>query len=302
MQPLDVQHYTFLGLPHSIEEAEVVILPVQSDKAASAKSGAADGPREIIHASWKVRGYDEELKTDITDRVKIATHVALAASLYPYDMICRIEGLTLNLLRKGKFVFGLGGDHSLSAGFIRAHKKFQKEPFAVLHFDAHADFRHMFEGSIWSHACVMRRVSEWEIPIVSVGVRSVSRDVAEELKRRDNPKIFWGRSPSLDWRRPLEDLASDILREISAEKVYVTFDVDCLDISEIGGCTGTPEPRGLKRDQVEAIFKKVAQEKEVIGGDLMEFRPCGEATFAYAVSMARLIYQFLTYTFHYQKK
>lgn len=302
MQPLDVQHYTFLGLPYRVEEADVVIVPVQSDKAASSKAGTADGPREIIHASWKVRGYDEELGVDITDYVKIATHVALAPSIYPYENICRVERLTLDLLNHGKFVFGLGGDHSLSAGFVRAHKRFQIKPFAVLHFDAHADFRPIFEGSIWSHACVMRRIGEWGIPIVSVGVRNISQDVAEYLKKVDNPRIFWARSSSLDWRRPLEDLASEISEAIPSERVYVTFDVDCLDLSEIGGCTGTPEPRGLRRDQVEAIFKKVAQNKTIIGGDVMEFRPCGEATFAYAVSIARLIYQFLTYTFHFQKR
>jgi len=47
---------------------------------------------------------------------------------------------------------------------------------SVLHIDAHADLRSEYTGTVLSHACVMRRVREMNIPTVSIGIRSLSAE------------------------------------------------------------------------------------------------------------------------------
>ena len=297
----DTQPYTFFGKTYTTDEADVVIVPVQFDRTASFKGGAAYGPREIIMASWQLEEYDMEMRWNLADSVKIATHPELAPAIYVYDMICRVEEVALRLLQEGKFVFGLGGDHSLSAGFVRAQKKYRRNPFTILHFDAHSDFRHSYEGSIWSHACVARRWSDWEIPLVQIGIRSTTEDIVKEQEKRRkagmNISVFPAFHPIFASHYIPDHTVHEILHAIKTTDVYVSIDVDCFDISEIGSSTGTPVPGGLRRRQVENILREVGRQRNIIGGDLVEFRPSGEGTFAYAFSMAELIYKFFTYAF-----
>lgn len=302
---LETQIYTFFGKTYTVDEADVVILPVQFDRTASFKAGAAYGPREIIMASWQLEEYDMELQWSLADKVKIATHPELAPTIYVYDMICRVEVAALQLLRSGKFLFGLGGDHSISTGLVRAQKKCNKKPFTVLHFDAHSDFRHSYEDSIWSHACVARRWSDWGIPLVQVGIRSTTKEIVDEQEKRrkagSHIAVFPAFHPMFSTYFVQDHMVYDILHAIKTTDVYVSIDVDCFDVSEIGSTTGTPVSNGLRKRQVEKILREVGRQRNIIGADLMEFRPSGEGTFAYAFSMAELIYKFLAFIFYDRK-
>ena len=58
---------------------------------------------------------------------------------------------------------------------------------AVCYLDAHGDLREEWEGSRFSHACVLRRIAELQLPIFHLGLRSFSREEADLV--RDNPLI-----------------------------------------------------------------------------------------------------------------
>ena len=63
--------------------------------------------------------------------------------------------------------------------------------------------------------------------------------------------------------------------------------------------TGTPEPGGLSWNQALVLLKKVAQEKNIVGFDVVELcpRPCDHAPDYLA---AKLIYKLLSYKFEGQ--
>lgn len=78
---------------------------------------------------------------------------------------------TLKYIRQGKFVVGIGGEHSITTGFVRAHAEVYND-LTVLQLDAHSDLRPEYNGSQYNHACVMSRVAEI-CPFVQVGIRSM---------------------------------------------------------------------------------------------------------------------------------
>jgi len=94
-------------------------------------------------------------------------------ALGPEAMCERVEKAVAWILDQGKLPAILGGEHSISAGAVRAaHRRHRR--LSVLQLDAHADMRDTYLDSPFSHACVMRRIREL-CPAVSVGIRSMTR-------------------------------------------------------------------------------------------------------------------------------
>src|SRR5690606_19124611 len=87
---------------------------------------------------------------------------------------------SLALLKQGKKVGLIGGDHSTPLGFIKALAAVHGS-FGVLQIDAHADLRKAYEGFTYSHASIMYNVLEM-IPEVSKLVQVGIRDYCEEEK------------------------------------------------------------------------------------------------------------------------
>ena len=83
----------------------------------------------------------------------------------------------------GKIPVMLGGEHTVTYAALKALKDAGEE-FGVIQFDAHADLRDTYEGDKFSHACVMRRAIEMELPLFQIGVRSLSLSEVELRKKR----------------------------------------------------------------------------------------------------------------------
>jgi agmatinase len=167
------------------------------------------------------------------------------------------------ILDQGRLPVMLGGEHSLTAGGVRAAKqRFPK--LSVIQLDAHGDMRDRYLDSAYSHACVMRRVREM-CPAASVGIRSLSEEEAEYLERHPVPMWSVRQLRSLGGRyRPVLDALTD--------EVFVTFDLDVLDPS-IMPATGTPEPGGLDWYEAVDLLKAVAARSRIVGFDVVELAP-----------------------------
>ncbi|MGH7150999.1 MAG: arginase family protein, partial [Planctomycetota bacterium] len=170
----------------------------------------------------------------------------------------------------------LGGEHSISLGPIRAAKA-RFPSLGVLHFDAHGDLRDEYEGTRYGHGCVMRRVLESKVPIVQVGVRSLSSEEAA-VTRRARPGAVERPPAGESLTFYAHDLASfgDALPAAIAsclpDPVYLSFDVDALD-SSLMPATGTPEPGGLLWEPVLRIIDAAARARRIVAMDFVELMP-----------------------------
>ena len=175
----------------------------------------------------------------------------------------RVEQAVGWILDRGKLPVMLGGEHSLTAGAVRAAAK-RARGLSVLQLDAHADMRDRYLDSPYSHACVMRRVREI-VPAASVGIRSMSEEEARFLER--TPAPMW----STRAFRALGGRWEPILKSLTDE-VYVTFDLDALDPAALPA-TGTPEPGGLDWYEAVDLLAAVARRSHIVGFDVVELAP-----------------------------
>lgn len=252
------------GAQAAYETSRFAILPIPYDATASFGTGARDGPRAIITASQHMEDYDEALGRESID-AGIATLDPLEPDARgPEFMTQRISRAAGRILRDGKFPLGLGGDHSVSIGLIEAASRRYRD-LSVLQIDAHADLRESFQGSPFSHACVMRRVHEMGLPTVGVGIRSLSTPEAKLIRSASLVRIFARECrEGRDWITQAVDALS--------ERVYVTIDIDAFDPAYAPG-TGTPEPGGLDWYQVTDLLAAVAARRQIVAADVVEVRP-----------------------------
>jgi agmatinase len=279
--------YNFLGLPENISTystAKVAILPIPYDLTLSFQGGARNGPQAIIAASRQVETFDDDLGLD-PSTIGIATMPELEQIVAgPDKMQAAIYEVCRRLLSDGKYVMSLGGEHSITAGLVKAHKDIYHD-LSVLHIDAHSDLRDSYQGSKYSHACAMSRVAEMS-QFMSVGIRSFCGE-ENEIKYAD--RII---RPAMLRNDP------KIIEKIMAgltENVYITVDLDAFDPA-IMPAVGTPEPSGLTWEEVDKLIRMVSLEKKIVGADVVELSPRPGLDFA-DFAAARLVYKIIARSF-----
>ncbi len=166
--------------PVSFYEAGVAVLPVPYEATVSYGGGAARGPEAILKASAQVELFDEWLGVEPW-RAGVWTDPDLdlpgSGSADVMDAIASRFGA---LMDAGRWVVMLGGEHSITAGSVRAAA--ERHPgLRVLQLDAHADLRESYRGDRNSHACTAARCLE-QAPVNAVGIRSYSPEEAARIR------------------------------------------------------------------------------------------------------------------------
>ena len=284
----------FLGTDNKSNGKEnVVVVPFGLEKTVSYGRGTSKGPEEIIKASHQVELFDEDLNKEPYKHIGIKTLKPFPIKRNMIDALKQIENINKILLDKKKFPLNLGGEHSLTAGAIRPFvKKFGK--ICLLHFDAHADLRNSYNGNKFSHASAIRRcLDNPNVSVISFGIRNISSNEISFLnKNRKRIKIYWAKD-KLNWN------LSEFKKIIRNKKVYLTFDVDGLDLS-LMPATGTPEPGGLFWNETIKIIKIAAQSSKIVGGDINELSPI-KGFDSYNFLVAKLAYKIISYSFEFKK-
>ena len=281
-------HGFFLGLesPHNeLATARYAVLPVPFEGTVSYERGTAGGPMAIIDASQQVELFDDELRAEF-HHAGVATLEVVQPAPGPEEEMRRVRQAAEPIMRAGKFLLTLGGEHSITAPLVEAAAAVHGD-ISVLQIDAHADLRDSYGGTKHSHASVMRRVLETTPRICQVGIRNFCKDEYEQCRpqidRLITPEIV---ATDPDWI----DRALDML----GEKVYLTVDIDGLDPAYAPG-TGTPEPGGLNWRQVCRLLRRLCSERKVVAADIVEVRPI-PPNHVTEFMAARLAYKIIAYT------
>lgn len=285
--------FNFLSLSKDLaryDSARYAILPIPYDASVSWRGGTKHGPAAVIAASEHMENYDDELDADYHD-VGIATLEPIEPDVSgPEAMIHRVEQAAGKVIADGKTLIGLGGEHSVSLGLLRAVRKRHKN-VSVLQIDAHTDMRQEYHSSPYSHACVMRRIAETGTKVAGVAVRSISAEEQRFIRSRPDQIL-----EVTGMQIAQEDGWLDRVLDFLGDEVYVSIDIDGFDPSVAPG-TGTPEPGGLDWFQGCSLLRAVAEEKRIIGADVVEISPIAGQTVTEHLG-ARLIYKMICYMEH----
>tara|TARA_R110002094_G_scaffold56283_2_gene67353 strand:- start:2742 stop:3689 length:948 start_codon:yes stop_codon:yes gene_type:complete len=277
---------TYAGIPENyskIEQSKIVLIPVPYDGTSTWQKGSDKGPEAFLEASENMELYDIETDSEVyKEGVYLAD--AITENSSPEAMVNVVHQTTKQYINKNKFVTLFGGEHSVSIGTIRAFNECF-DNLSVLHIDAHADLRKEYEGSSCNHACAVYEANQ-TTNLVQVGIRSM--DISE--KRVMNlDKVFFAHDMVVN-----EDWMEDVIDQLT-NNVFITFDLDALD-SSIMPSTGTPEPGGLFYYETLEFLKKVFEEKNVVGFDMVELCPNPTEKSSDFLA-AKLYYKMLSYKF-----
>ena len=279
--------YVFGGISpkySDLNNASVLLQAITYDGTSTWGKGADKGFDVFIEASENMELYDIETDSEV---YKKGIHILppileKSGSEVVYK---EVYNNSKELLETGKFLSFFGGEHSISIGIIDAFKE-KYDNLTVLQLDAHADLRKSYLGSEFNHACAMHRASK-NTNLIQVGIRSM--DICEK-EYMNYDKCFFAEEiyNQTDWM-------NESIKKIT-DDVYISIDLDVFDPS-IMPATGTPEPGGLDWNTTINYLKRVFEQKNIVGFDIVEFAPI-KGLKAPGFLASKLYYKLLSYKFH----
>jgi agmatinase len=265
--------------PETAATALFHVIPAPYEKSVSYGKGTKAGPAAILAASQQLELFDG---TSIPAAAGIHTLPPLSGNGTAEEVLTAIERSVSQVLKHRKIPVLLGGEHTVTVGALQAVRH-HADSCGIVQFDAHADLRDTYEGSPYSHACVMHRALDMGFPLYQIGVRSLSHE-EELLRRARNIGRLDGAAIAV------AGVPEEILPADFPSDIYITIDVDVLDPG-IMPATGTPEPGGLGWYQMMQALAGVIRGRRVLGFDVVELAPV-PGLHAADYTVARLIYNF----------
>ncbi len=264
---------------------DVAVTGIPLDLATTNRPGARFGPRAIRAVSpgiawarpwpWDFDPFDRLAVVDYGDCEFDHGH--------PETVVPYIEKHIAGILEAGAASLVLGGDHFVTYPVLKAYAA-HHGPLSLVHFDAHSDTwsentKRLDHGTMFYHAAKEGLVDDSRS--AQIGLRTTN----------DEPMGF----NILDARWVHENgpaATAERVKEIVGDnKVYLTFDIDCLDPAFAPG-TGTPVCGGLSSFQALEIIRGLSG-INVVGMDIVEVAPAYDVGEITALAAAMLAAEFL---------
>lgn len=284
---------TFMRLPWAANaaDADVMIIGIPFDTAASFRTGARFGPSAIRDISVLLRPSNQFHRINALETVRV---VDLGDVMVVPGDIARtyenIEAQWTACAASGAVPIGLGGDHSVTLGELRALAR-RCGPLALVQFDSHTDTWDNYWGVRYTHGTGFRRACEEGLldtgRSIQVGLRG-SEYAPGDLE--DNRRLGFETLLARDLLAP-EDVAAAIRRRVGIGPAFLSFDIDFFDPAFAPG-TGTPEAGG----PTSAFGLQVVRHLTgltFVGFDVVEVLPAHDPTAITSLLAATVVFEFL---------
>ena len=274
----------YLCSQDNAENSDIIILGIPYDCTSSFRPGSRFASREVrIISEEAVEEFSFHLGKSLEDIHFYDMGDMPLMVGDPSVMIKEVENELTPLIKSGKKVISIGGEHLVTYPVFKAYRQVHKN-FTILHLDAHADLRKSYSGDALSHASVLNLCLENGLEkLVQYGIRSGTR---EEYHMRQEDK----RINPCSCISELENCFS------KDEKIYITLDVDFFDPGFFPG-TGTPEAGGASYNDFLKILSIMDRKKvKIIGADIVELAPGLDPTGNSTIFTAKLLRDLLIFT------
>jgi arginase len=289
----------------AIEMSNKVEIIINNSELTAGTRGASLGPFAIMTAARKL-GSEFFSKYQQT-RLKDYNHLLDTPSYYRKAK--NIEGLkevylelqqAMSVGSEKKIV--LAGDHGSAAGTILGLKtRYPNTKVGVVWIDAHADIHTPYttpSGNMHGMPLAVAMgvdnlenkhnaipddlIAKWdelkalyqgdhlqEDELIYIGVRDTEEeeDAIIESKKLRNITVGELRA-NRNWEKELEAFCDRM------DYIYVSFDVDSMDPSEVSHGTGTPVPNGLHVKEAEELLLRFAHHPKTKCIEFVEVNPC----------------------------
>ncbi|MFN2167969.1 MAG: agmatinase [Anaerolineae bacterium] len=278
---------SFMRRPYTRKLAgvDVAVTGIPLDTATTNRPGARFGPRGSRAASagiawerpwpWNFDPFDRLAVVDYGD---CEFDPGLPETIVPF-----VEAHIGKILDAGAAALTLGGDHFVTYPVLKAYAA-RHGALSLVHFDAHSDTwgedqKRLDHGTMFYHATREGLVDDRRS--VQIGLRTTN----------DEPMGFNILDARWVHRNGPEAVAEEVRRIVGDNKVYLTFDIDCLDPSYAPG-TGTPVCGGLSTHQALEIVRGLSG-VNLVGMDVVEVAPVYDVGEITSLAGATLAAEFL---------
>ena len=283
----------FCGLSGEVPEydtARAVILPVSYNEnlydGPPTYKRTEDWPSAVIKASSHLELYDEELNKE-PFRANLYTAQSIKCKDNAQENAKEIEIFAQRYVKDGKFIVMLGENNSITIGLVMALKK-RYNDFCVLQIDAQANLKDEHKGDRYNSQCIMRRISELRIPLIQVGIRSISKEEINDMKTINTNMFYMHKIINYeDWM--------DRVLECTNKNVLITIDLDAFGTSVIPSPNAV-EPGGFDWWTLLKLLRYVFKAKNVISVDVIGLSPI-ESEQSSSYIAAKLVYKLIGYKF-----
>ena len=270
----------FLASSNDFDLANIILLGVPFDATSSFRGGSRFAPDSIRIFSDVLETYSPYFDFDISN-IKFFDYGNIWATISNFEVLnSKLSEIIDNFLDTNKKIIAIGGEHLVSLPIVKSYFKKYKN-LVYIQLDAHADLRDRYFNEKFSHATVVRRITDF-LPNKSIYQFGIRSGLKEEFNFAKNNTKFFPFSLDLD---------NDTVNELKGKDIYLSIDLDVLDPSIFPG-TGTPEPGGITFNDLMLFFKKIYG-LNIVGADVVELSPHYDINGVSSIVAAKVIRELL---------
>ena len=241
------------------------------------------GPRSVRNVSAVQRRVHSAFKIDPWARARVRDlgDVPLPRANDNEHCIEQITSFYREIDEAGARPVSIGGDHSITGGIVQAlgnGKITGGEPICFLHLDAHTDVFTKVDHFLGAK----KSAAHWGAYLADAGYVDPKNSMQVGLR---------GHARTLDWLEPSYEYgynvvtmaeyrkrgAAGVLQQIkktlAGKPVYITFDLDCLDVTVAPGVSNLePGEGGFSIDEAVELIRSV-RGMNIVGGDVVCLMP-----------------------------
>ena len=244
------------------EESEFVVVGIPDESQSHAlRKGTEEAPNKIRQISNLRDSFERDGKISLGRPFQ-----GSEKKVHDFGNINRsqIESIYDKISASSKIPISIGGDHSITRQIINAiTKKYGK--ISLVYFDAHPDF--VSSTTNYYGSVVNDVLSNIEISSsFQIGIRTPEQEELDNIKKFNLEVI----TPFDIREQGIKQVANSVVSRLG-DKVYVSFDMDCVDPAYAPGVS-VPVPMGLNSTDAVYLLKEIAK-KGIVGMDVMEVCP-----------------------------
>jgi len=245
-----------------------VVMGVPDESKSHAKrKGASKGPDSLRTASNTFEFFERDGKTIPICPMKGTLE---NKKILDFGNIARddLYRLIFDIVTAKKIPITIGGDHSITTIILQAvNEALDGDKVSLIYFDAHPDFVSSTRNYYGSVITDSSNYIDFKKSVL-IGTRAAEQEELLNASKR-----------GLEILTPLDILEvginhviKKIISKCKLNKVYLSIDLDCMDPGVAPGVS-VPAPGGLFPLDLIYMIKKITENLQVVGMDIVELSP-----------------------------
>ena len=252
----------------SIFKADIVVIGVPDESKSHAKrKGASKGPDSLRTASNTFEFFERDGETIPICPMKGTLE---NKKILDFGNITRddLYRLIFDIVTAKKIPITIGGDHSITTIILQAvNEALDGDKVSLIYFDAHPDFVSSTRNYYGSVITDSSNYIDFKKSVL-IGTRAAEQEELLNASKRGLEIV----TPLDILEVGINHVVEKIISKCKSNKVYLSIDLDCMDPGVAPGVS-VPAPGGLFPLDLIYMIKKITENLQVVGMDIVELSP-----------------------------